>query len=238
MSHRVKTEAELEQERKDEEFARQLQAQADAAFHEQYAQQQQQQMMLQQQRQHQQPTAHMGSTQVLCPVCQSLNNLQPTKLHLQHMCGTCHRVLPSLSSRQPTMPPMVQAPAPVQQQQQQQQQHVQVRCNACGSTNLIPTGATHIVYNCGTCRGALPPISSQQQQHAPPAPAPSAPRLVADPDQLPPNTRVLQGSVATQPQLHVRCGQCTSINVVPDDKSGSISFKCGACGSVNKVATQ
>ena len=177
---------------------------------------------------------HGGSvTQVMCPTCLSLNNLQPDKLHLDHMCGTCHRVLPNrrdqlANSRGADLP---SAPT----------QAGRVRCQYCNADNVLPPGPPGQQFMCGHCRKIIA-APTPPTPHVPPPPPPGvAPDSVTmlqasgpPAHAVPPGQQVLQGTVMPPPQVQVRCGQCPAINQIPR-QSGEVHFKCGQCGAINRA---
>jgi hypothetical protein len=188
------------------------------------------------------PSAH----QVMCPTCMSLNNINPANMHLQHMCGTCRRVLPNrgeqlqtartatLPSQQYSAPP--QAPAAPPQPSTQM-----LRCQQCRADNIVP--ASGGAFRCGHCQTPLQSTMHSSPAQGTPTANPPAPQTAsinstAPAPQAQPNRPVLQAQAVDVPrQLEVRCGRCPAVNNVPEDPRtpGVIQFKCGSCGSLNRA---
>jgi phage FluMu protein Com len=193
---RVKTQAEIDQEARDEALARQLSEEYERQAQEQQQQQQQQQY---EHRPHAQRSSSRGGqdgypghqysmhqqgaprphsprgNQILCGNCRAINNIV-AKPEAQQLCGHCHRVLVK-----PTATPQ-------QQQQQQPQQQAPPAAAPSGSEGGIIQGTvlpTSVQVKCGQCAAV----------NAIPAPAPAA-----------------NGG---EPQvISFRCGQCQAVNQV------------------------
>ena len=238
MAQRQKTQAELEQEARDEEYARRLQNEFDqplpvsrppaAPYHPQL-----QSLPPVQQA----PRAR----QVFCPVCNATNHLPGNATaNQQFKCGSCSQILPPMTgayedgfSLSSGLGNQMRA-APQSQQIAAPPGHTMITCQNCRSMNTVPVGAT-TQFMCGTCYRVL---SFNQIQSAPPVrpPAPAAPPAAVP---LPPggvaDTPVLQGTVTRTVQ--VRCGQCSTVNSVKQQGSGSkLEFVCGSCRATNEVS--
>ena len=212
------SQAQLEQEERDMALARQLQAEEEQV-QSQRRQQQQQHPQQQQQQQQQQayypsPSHPAGTTVTLsCPNCHALNHVAIAQQGLQHMCGSCHRLLPPATGAGVSR-------APAQQQKASQGGPAQMVCPSCNTMNQVAqrnmNGPTQFV--CGSCRTMLSmpaPAPAPQQRQA--AVAPAAPDGVE------------QGVLIHK----VRCGRCPSVNAV---KGGSgTQFRCGSCSTINEI---
>jgi LSD1 subclass zinc finger protein len=220
---RTKTQQEVDQEQRDADFARQLHAQE-----QQQQQQRQQQYNAQVQQQQQQQRPQQPLSQVMCPSCTSINNVAPDKLNMQHMCGTCHVVLPN---RQQQLNTARQADLPQTNYAPQQPKPQTLRCQTCHTDNVVPPGTTG-AFMCGSCRTPLLAANAGPQG----ASQVPAPRPVEQPSGG--QAAILQGVVSDPASVRVRCGRCSTVNVVPRDANnatGSVQFQCGSCSSVNQA---
>jgi len=214
MPIREKSAAELEQERRDEEYARQLQNQFDAPA----AQPQQQQQQ---------------NRQVVCVNCQAMNHIPHAPPDQQFKCGSCGVVL-SIPTSPPPPPPGAYpgaAPAPLGGGGVRSPLGSTITCQNCRCANTVPVGAT-TQFMCGNCYRVL---TFNQNAMVPPAAAPLSPPLPAQTG-LGGGGGVLQGTV--QRTVQVRCGQCSAINSVKQGASPKIEFICGSCRATNEVMAQ
>ena len=245
---RQKTAEEFEQERRDEEFARQLQEQLDAE--ERRQQQQQPQVSPRPVAQSGYPAAsqpHRGGAgqlqRVVCPMCQTVNEVE-LRPGQRAQCGTCTTIfvpqLPVTSS-----PPRGPVAAP-----HHHPHSSLVTCQNCRSHNEIPTGhASAMKFMCGHCYRILtfnqpPQVIQQQQQQAqqqfyqqqyttqqPPAVQPAVP---PPPQEEVVSSQVYQGSVVKR--LQVRCGECDTVNQVrANPRDTVVKFSCSNCQQENEV---
>jgi len=249
---RQKTAEEFEQERRDEEFARQLQEQLDAEEQvQQQRRQQQQQSPPPQTSPRPSPSAgYPAATQsrgqlYRCPNCETVNgvDLRPNQ---QVQCGTCGSIFsppPPIGGGSPSRGP-IQHP---QQHQQQRQYSSRITCQQCRSINEIPTNAATTKFMCGHCYRILtfnqtPQAIQQQQQQQYVTSAPLPPATVAPqqqqqqqaPQEEEGSGQVYQATVVKK--IQVRCGECDTINQVrANPKDNVVKFVCSTCQEENEV---
>lgn len=257
--HRQKSAEELDQERRDEEFARQLSQEGSP----QAPLPPPPTTTTSSTVGHAPPSAGSAATpQMPCATCDTINNIHPTKLALRHLCGGCQRLLPPfdpnampqyLAFRQaqaakirrqqgllmpgagrPQVPPPVHTVLPNTTES--------VPCPTCGATNLLPTGNAG-AFLCGSCHGALPsprliatgpqpPVHIVQQMPTQPPQGGAQPPV---PQGMPIQAAVMQSQTAAITR-QFRCGQCPQVNaVVVDVGVPEVTFRCTACHAVNKA---
>jgi hypothetical protein len=256
MSQRQKTQAELEQEARDEEFAKLLQEELNMPPP------QPQQPPAQQypihagppQGQAQRPPVQQAPRvrQVFCPVCNATNHLPGNAgPNQQFKCGSCSQFLPPAGSAYEDgfsfntgigNAAYQRAPASHQHQIAAPPGHSMVTCQNCRSLNTVPIGAT-TQFMCGTCHRVLGFNQGPGAAGAPPpavSPRP-APAGQQSPQQQPvpapgAGGPILQGTVTRTVQ--VRCGQCSTVNAVKQPPNGStkLEFLCGSCRATNEVS--
>lgn len=176
---RQKTAEELEQERRDEEFARQLQVEMMAENANTYANNGVRQAPPQQS--YAPPPAAAPTSRVTCQYCRSMNNIPINAGTTQFLCGHCKRLLgfnqgPVSVTQQQQLAayqnasnyPAAQIP---QQQQQQRPQSavnnnqpiyqgsvqgpttIQVRCGQCSVVNAVQRQKPgSLQFMCGSCQ--------------------------------------------------------------------------------------
>lgn len=212
---RPKTESEIQQEKADEEFARQLQEElnqpspqpnsslpqqvpaessqeaADAAL----ARQLQDQINRQEaaaETFHQSRRNSEERVGIACPACTFINHVRPSSSAKHWRCAQCHEVLPN-----PAAP------------SDRSSQKDLVECKVCKSLNRLPTAKSDAVL-CGCCYQELA----------------SSIKTADPPHESEENQRTVQ----------LRCGQCNVINAVTvgaDVKK--MEFICGGCGVLNTI---
>lgn len=220
---RQKTQEEIDQERRDEEFARQLQEELNAAPPPAPSRPPAQHVSPPQQN-------SVATVQQLCPYCSAVNHLpREAPAGQSFRCGSCTQMLPG---RRPTGGAAIPGPAPGLSH---------ITCQNCRCINQVPVGAT-TQFMCGSCHRLLSfnaspqtiaadqrlgqrgyPVSMSQGGASPP---PQQPMPAAAPGPI------YEGRVART--IQVRCGQCQTVNTVKATGS-SVEFVCTQCQSTNEV---
>jgi phage FluMu protein Com len=210
------TAEQIAQEKRDAEFAAQLQKEEEQRI----AQLQAQRAAAPAHTQSIPMQSARGGIEVLCPNCGAINHINPAQAALQHMCGMCNRVLPRSQPSAPAPAPAAgAAPVPLQTQPVAPPVgagSVTMMCPRCSAVNAVSQhdSGRATQFMCGSCRSllTLPP------QALPVAPPPQAP-----------TTDVSQGVLIQK----VRCGQCPAINSIRGGPG--TQFRCGSCGALNEV---
>lgn len=162
------------------------------------------------------PTINNGVVTVACGKCTFLNEIKEPTVGKKYACIQCRTPLPIPESMMRTESKTMQ----------RQNKPKTLECWDCGNINEIPNVQCD-AFLCGCCHHALTERVQQPPRQTAPAPAPApahAPRSV--PKQEP-----------QKKSVQVRCGQCSSVNVVEvDSDARTIRFECGVCEVVNEVS--
>lgn len=245
MSGRVKSQAELEQEKRDEELARQLAMEDEQHYR-------QQQVVAQQQQLQQQPVDRTRAAfQLTCPSCLAINNISDASRGQDHACGACGRVISGLTSAaaQPGWAGPMSGPLGPQQSArpaapaQVASNARGITCQNCRCINQIPAGSGATQFMCGGCGRLLsfnqpvaapPPHPTQVPPPSVPIGGPSSGTTPIGSDSMLLQGQPLQGQPVGRP-VQVRCFQCQTVNAVTQIPGQPIQFMCGSCRAVNRV---